>query len=147
MDLNIFNVFPCSYYYYQCSYYLLARKTSSNGLQCLSNFTSVIFAGAMLEQAQPGPLSDSTRGSPEIYIKRIPAAPRDSISCSSSRRHLTGTPRETLSPDYPAEPFSWSTHFLNHRNGERYETIVVMFMSLSFLVISCTLINNQNKTC
>ena len=102
---------------------------------------------SMLEQAQPGPLSDSTWGSPEIYIKRIPAAPRDSISCSSSRRHLTVTPRETLSADYPAEPFSWSTDFLNHRNGERYEMIVVMFMSFSFLAISCILINNQNKIC
>lgn len=147
MDLNIFNVFPCSCYYYQCSYCLLSRKTSSNGLQCLSNFMPGIFAAATLEQAQPGPLSDSTRGRPAIYIKRIPAAPRDSISCSSSRRHLTGTPRETLSPDYAAEPFSWSTDFLNHRNGERYEMIVVTFMSFSFLAISCTLINNQNKIC
>lgn len=113
VDLNIFNVFPCSCYYYQCSYCLLARKTSSNGLQCLSNFTPVIFAAATLEQVQPGPLSDSTRSSPEIYIKRIPAAPRDSISCSSSRRHLTGTPTRDAEPRLS----SWALQLV-HRLSE-----------------------------
>ena len=43
VDLNIYNVFPCSCYYYRCSCCSLARETSSNGLQCLSNFTPVIF--------------------------------------------------------------------------------------------------------
>lgn len=120
------------------------RAASRSGLLCLSTFTPVLWQLPCLRK--PNLNLDHLvviHGATRDAHQENPSCPQILHVLLQLRTPSAGTPGETLSPDYPAEPFSWSTGFLNLRNRERDEMIVILLESCGPLAIGYTLTSDQ----